>query len=190
MTRGHAGECGLCCPCHIDAGGQQWVMGTGMGQLWCSAIASPLWMVLGCHSLSNHCPIAHSIVTFSSTATPSFLLQKSLSTVRGMLGYPGHRGRQEASPRSPQNETTASEKKDSQGRKTDVFLPAVHPNTHWWGCTGCLPTALHTMQVGISSSNKRPSSPACFLAELMACAPLGTEHLQRDALGGSSKGTN
>ena len=145
MTRGHTGECGLCCPCHSAAGGQRRALGTGMGQLWRSAIASPLQMALGCHSLNNPCPTAHSTVT---------LLQHShsiLSPAESTLSSPRDTGvpRAQRHARSiTQNETTTSEKRDSQGRKTDVFLPGIHPNAHWWGCTGCLPSALHTVNAG------------------------------------------
>lgn len=192
MTRGHTGECGLCCPCHSAAGGQRRALGTGMGQLWRSAIASPLRMALGCHSLNNPCPTAHSTVT---------LLQHShsiLSPAESTLSSPRDAGVPRAQ-RHARSITQTTPKMKPQLQKREIakaekqmYFCLASTQTHTGGAAqgACPPLCTQSMQVDLSSSKRPSSSPACFLAELMACAPLGTERTQRDALGGSSKGTN
>lgn len=100
--------------------------------------------------------------------------------------------------------TQALEKKGSRVRNPNVFfclLPAS--NAPLWSCTGCGARGSHParsppasppsrdrtwqrqqlrpepLQVSPRSTNKSHfSSPARFLAELMAWAPLGTQHLR------------
>lgn len=165
MTRGHTGECGLCCPCHSAAGGQRRALGTGMGQLWHSAIASPLRMASGCHSLNNPCPTAHSTVT---------LLQHShsiLSPAESTLSSPRDTGVPRAQ-RHARSITQTTPKMKPQLQKREIakaekqmYFCLASTQTHTGGAAqgACPPLCTQSMQVDLSSSKRPSSSPACFL---------------------------
>lgn len=126
------------------------------------------------------------------------------------LGDPGDGTGRATSPKPPpdSNQGFRKERRPSQKAKY-IFCLLSASNAHLWSCAGC-PPCTHSclspqqdrtwqrhqllpepLQVSLSAMNKSCfSSPAPFLAELMACAPLGTQALAKTGWEGRSKGGN